>query len=49
MSAAACDIDGDGYDELVVGAPHYAANEKAFNTGRVHLFKKTGGKLEELR
>ena len=39
-SVAACDVtgDGDGHDDLIVGAPHYVENGNYWNTGRVHVF-----------
>ena len=49
MSAAACDFNGDGFDDLVVGAPHYAYNQYVYNTGRVHLFEMSRNKLQRIR
>ena len=35
---AACDINGDGRDDLIVGAPTYALDQYQYNVGRVHVF-----------
>ncbi len=35
---AACDIDGDGMDDLLVSAQRSAAEEGLYNAGRVHVF-----------
>ena len=50
-SVAACDVNGDGHDDLIVGAPHYAENENFWNTGRAHVFlwNSTTNKLEVSR
>ncbi len=36
--AVACDIDGDGFDELMIGAPYYAKDYRHYDTGRVHVY-----------
>ena len=36
--AVACDINGDGFDELMVGAPYYAKDYRHYDTGRVHVY-----------
>lgn len=42
------DLDGDGMDDLALGAPRYAANGQT-NVGRVHVISgKTGNKLYSL-
>ena len=41
MSVAGCDVNGDGLDDLVVGAPLHAADRHTYNTGRVHVFINT--------
>jgi len=47
-ATSACDITGDGRDDLIVGAPTYSPSRKTFNSGRIHIFLKfTQGK--ELR
>ena len=37
-AVAACDINGDGRDDLIVGAPTYALDQYQYNVGRVHVF-----------
>jgi len=39
-SVAACDLNGDGLDDLIVGSPHYSnpKEEETYNTGRAHFF-----------
>ena len=38
FSVAACDINGDGRDDLIVGSPSYAGDQYQYNVGRVHVF-----------
>ena len=38
-ATAACDIDNDGFDDLIVGAPTYSENRRNVNVGRVHVFQ----------
>merc|ERR1719500_777300 len=42
-SVAACDLNGDGLDDLIVGSPMYSdpSDEDKHNTGRVHFFLST--------
>merc|ERR1719264_1278940 len=42
-SVAACDLDDDGLDDLIVGSPMYSdpSSEDKHNTGRVHFFLST--------
>ena len=37
-SVAACDITGDGRDDLIVGSPSYAEDQFHYNVGRLHVF-----------
>ena len=37
-SVSTCDLNGDGYDDLVVGAPTFAPNRFSYNSGRAHVF-----------
>merc|ERR1719264_1733464 len=39
-SVAACDLNGDGLDDLIAGSPMYSDEDK-HNTGRVHFFLST--------
>lgn len=34
---AACDINRDGLDDLIVGAPTYASRRNNLNTGKVYV------------
>ncbi len=43
--AAAGDINGDGYDDALIGAPYYDAGEA--NEGRVYLYLGSAGGLNE--
>jgi len=43
VAVAACDINGDRRDDLIVGAPGYSGDVNHYNTGRVHVFISTGG------
>jgi len=36
---AACDITGDGRDDLIVGAPFYSPGRTRYNVGRIHIFQ----------
>ena len=38
-SVAACDITGDGRDDLIVGAPFYSPDRTRYNVGRIHIFQ----------
>jgi len=40
MAVAACDVDGDNLDDLIVGSPLYSDpdNDDTHNMGRVHVF-----------
>ena len=40
-AVAACDLTGDGRDDLLVGAPNYG-DRLHYNTGRVHVLITTG-------
>merc|ERR1719239_9564 len=42
-SVAACDLNGDGVDDLIVGSPMYSdpSDDNLHNTGRVHTFLST--------
>jgi len=42
-SVAACDLNDDGLDDLIVGSPMYSdpSDEDKHNTGRVHFFLST--------
>eukprot|EP00092_Neocalanus_flemingeri_P029458 GFUD01031988.1.p1 GENE.GFUD01031988.1~~GFUD01031988.1.p1 ORF type:complete len:997 (+),score=213.69 GFUD01031988.1:96-3086(+) len=42
-ATAACDITGDGKDDLIVGAPTYSPNRMMFNSGRIHIFNFENG------
>ena len=50
FSVAACDINGDGRDDLVVGAPSYAEDQYHYNVGRVHIFvfNKNADSLQQI-
>ena len=41
-SLAACDIDGDDRDDLIVGAPHYPESQQTYNSGLVYVIMATG-------
>ena len=41
-SLAACDIDGDGREDLVVGAPNYAQSKQTYNSGLAYVIMVTG-------
>jgi len=46
---AACDISGDGRDDLIVGAPNHSPRRQMFNVGRIHIFiKRVGGGLRRV-
>ena len=38
-AVAACDITGDGRDDLIVGAPFYSPDRTRYNVGRIHIFQ----------
>lgn len=45
-SVISCDVDGDGFEDLVIGAPMYTIEdnpEMTFETGRVHIFYQGSG------
>lgn len=45
-SLCAADVDGDGLDDLVIGAPlytHYDNNEGKYETGRVYVIYQGSG------
>ena len=46
-AVAACDLRGEGRDDLFVGAPNYG-DRYHFNTGRVHVLNTTGYRLQRL-
>ena len=46
-SAAACDINGDGFDDLIVGAPTFSSGRSSKNMGRVHVFINAARKLSK--
>ncbi|XP_048504880.1 integrin alpha-PS2 isoform X1 [Athalia rosae] len=51
-SVIACDVDGDGLDDLVVGAPMYTMKdnpEMTYETGRVHIFYQGNGPQKFIR
>ena len=37
-ATAACDINNDNFDDLLVGAPTYSGSRNSRNVGRVHVF-----------
>ena len=47
-SLAVCDIDGDGREDLLVGAPNYARTKETYNTGRVDVIMVTGDKGNDI-
>ena len=47
-SAAACDINGDGFDDLIVGAPTFSSGRSSKNMGRVHVFINAAGATRKL-
>jgi len=49
ISTAACDITGDGRDDLIVGAPNFSPGRRMFNVGRIHIFLKFTQGTKELR
>ena len=36
-AVAACDINRDGLDDIIVGAPTFASRRKNLNTGKVYV------------
>eukprot|EP00091_Calanus_sinicus_P022357 TRINITY_DN7057_c0_g1_i2.p2 TRINITY_DN7057_c0_g1~~TRINITY_DN7057_c0_g1_i2.p2 ORF type:complete len:131 (-),score=20.67 TRINITY_DN7057_c0_g1_i2:337-729(-) len=40
VAVTACDITGDGRDDLIVGAPYFSPGRRLFNVGRIHIFLK---------
>ena len=36
-AVAACDINRDGFDDLIIGAPTYASRRNNLNTGKVYV------------
>ena len=51
FSIASCDINGDGRDDLIVGAPSYAEDQYQYNVGRIHVFvfNKQSDTLQRVR
>jgi hypothetical protein len=45
LSLAAADLNGDGWDEVLVGAPFHFASAQRSELGAVHIFNNTGGNL----
>ena len=48
-SVSTCDLNGDGFDDLVVGAPTYAPNRFSYNSGRIHVFITNNAKYPFLQ
>lgn len=47
-SMAAADLNGDGYDEIIVGAPIYSDSERDLQEiGRVYIFRNNGGDISD--
>lgn len=47
-SMAAADLNGDGYDEIIVGAPIYSDSESDIQEiGRVYVFRNDGGDISD--
>lgn len=47
-SVASCDVDGDGKDDIIIGAPLHTEpnNEKKYEVGRVYVFYQGGNRWE---
>ncbi|XP_023348645.1 integrin alpha-PS4, partial [Eurytemora carolleeae] len=49
FTAAACDINGDGKDDLLIGAPFYTANNKNYDTGAVYVYTNRWNKNDRFK
>ena len=47
-AAGTGDIDGDGFDDLIVGAYNSAAPQSSQNVGAIHIVSGTGDLIEEI-